>query len=275
MKWCNGSDEFGAYPNWHRHSNKAQTNPFQSCLEFLMVFHEMRPTVAYFWPPCLSVKVAQDLQRTLWQSVLHLQSFSSLNLYSDRHGPDIGEFHDRCIIKKKRHECILFGKMNEWDILGYCNEFCFVESRVCRAWSPKGPPCLSHLRALSVLLVLSTLKFCMWLKHPLSKGTCPEFEVLEDSVTVWGTVPLCGKQFQCLTAGVIWSLPLLSIVSSSFQLWNERSCMYLELEMCSHVAVGLMLLFSFAGLNRKKHGSQSKYTTSVGQDQGKAGSLFC
>lgn len=114
----------------------------------------------------------------------------------------------------------------------------------------KGPPCLWHLIALSVLLVLSTLGFCMRLKYPFPRGTCPDFEVLEDSVTVWGTVPLSGKWFQCLTAGVIWSLPLLSIVSSGFQLLNERSCMYLELETCSHV--GLMLVFSFAGLNRQK-----------------------
>lgn len=140
----------------------------------------------------------------------------------------------------------------------------------------KGPLCLWHHTEcmVSVLLLLSTLRFCMWLKHPLPKGTCPDFEVLEDSVTVWGTVPLCGKQSQHLTAGVIWSLPLLSIVGSDFQLLNERSCMYLELETCSRGCWSHATLL-FGWLNRKKDDSQSKYTTSVGQDQGKAVSLFC
>lgn len=72
VKWWNGSDTIRAYPNCHHHGNQTQTNPFQSCLEFLIVFHWVIPTFAYFWTPWLSVQVAQDVQmRTLcytWQA---------------------------------------------------------------------------------------------------------------------------------------------------------------------------------------------------------------
>lgn len=135
----------------------------------------------------------------------------------------------------RRNELITYLGILQW--VFFCRiKFAELETQ-------EGPPCLWHCITLPVLLVLSALRFCMWLKHPLPKGTCPDFEVPEDSVTVCGMVPLCGKQFQCFTAGVISSLPQTFHCDSSFQLLNERSCMFLELETCSHVAVGLMLLF--------------------------------
>lgn len=66
VKLWNAWDAIRAYPNCHHHHNQVQTNPFQSCLELLMFFHQVPPTFAFFWTQWLSVQVAQGLQmRTL------------------------------------------------------------------------------------------------------------------------------------------------------------------------------------------------------------------
>lgn len=174
--------------------------------------------------------------------VLHLASFSSLNLYLYRRGPYICEFHAKWIMKKLN---IRVFYQKKWANASGCLWIlrwilCLVTSCVQSFKPQKGSPC--HVALSAFFLVPSTLRFCMGLKHSLQKVNCPDFEFLGDGVAVWETVLVFNHCYYI-------SFHHLSIVSSSFQQLNERSCMYLELETCSHMAVGLIPVIFFGSLN--------------------------
>lgn len=157
----------------------------------------MLPTSAYLWPPCLSVQVAQDLQRrTLTVCVTPPELFIFKPVFIQTW---TWHWWVSCLMHNKniRHECILLGETNEWDILGYCNEFCFVESNVCRALNPKGTTLLlapySSISSLSSLYteVLYVIETSSPKRHLLwfwsTRGQC---HCVRDSAIVWETVPV-------------------------------------------------------------------------------------
>lgn len=113
---------------------------FRAVLNFWWFFTRCFPLLLISGPHGSAFKWHKICKWEHWLFVLHLASFSSLNLYSYRRGPYICEFRAKCIIKKLNMRIFHQKKwMNTSGYLGILQWIlCFVESHVYRALNPKG-----------------------------------------------------------------------------------------------------------------------------------------
>lgn len=157
-------------------------------------------------------------------TVLHLASYSSLNLYSYRCGPYICEFHTTYITKKNLNVSILSGEINASGYLMILQWIlCFVVLCAYRALNPKGTTLsLVPYRSVSFLLGSLYTEVLYVIKISSPKRHLPWFWVTKGG-------GCCERQLQCLTTVIkdftfflLWAVPSKCWMKDSVCTWNWK-----------------------------------------------------